>query len=62
MYCEPANCYCIDSTFRQGTNFLQNEMYYIRPEKVNISDKISKYSQVRQVFFSRERVQSQGKD
>ncbi len=52
MYCEPANCYCAEVLGDMNKLFHKNETYYIRPEKVNISDKRSKYRvKVEKCFF-----------
>ena len=52
MYCEPANCYCAEVLGDMNKLFHKNETYYIRPEKVNISIKKSKYKvQVEKCFF-----------
>ena len=61
MYCEPANCYCAEVLGDMNKLFHKNETYYIRPEKVNISDKRSKYRVKVEKCFPRERVQSQGR-
>jgi iron(III) transport system ATP-binding protein len=52
MYCEPANCYCAEVLGDMNKLFHKNETYYIRPEKVNISDKRSKYRvKIEKCFF-----------
>ena len=57
MYCEPANCYCAEILGDMNKLFHKNDTYYVRPEKVKISGRKSKYCiQVEKVLFPRERV------
>ena len=62
MYCEPANCYCAEVLGDMNKLFHKNETYYIRPEKVNISDKRSKYRvKVEKCFFQGKEYKIKGK-
>ena len=36
MYCEPANCYCATILGDMNKLFVDNETYYVRPEKVEV--------------------------
>ena len=62
MYCEPANCYCAEVLGDMNKLFHKNETYYIRPEKVNISDKRSKYRvKVEKCFFQGKEYKVKGR-
>ena len=62
MYCEPANCYCAEVLGDMNKLFHKNETYYIRPEKVNISIKKSKYKvQVEKCFFQGKEYRVKGR-
>ena len=62
MYCEPANCYCAEVLGDMNKLFHKNETYYIRPEKVNISDKRSKYKvKVEKCFFQGKEYKVKGR-
>ena len=62
MYCEPANCYCAEVLGEMNKLFHKNETYYIRPEKVNISDKRSKYRvKVEKCFFQGKEYKVKGR-
>ena len=62
MYCEPANCYCAEVLGDMNKLFHKNETYYIRPEKVNISDKRSKYRvKIEKCFFQGKEYKVKGK-
>tara|TARA_B100000029_G_scaffold464044_1_gene497722 strand:- start:13 stop:987 length:975 start_codon:yes stop_codon:yes gene_type:complete len=62
MYCEPANCYCAEVLGDMNKLFHKNETYYIRPEKVNISTKRSKYKiQVEKCFFQGKEYRVKGR-
>ncbi len=62
MYCEPANCYCAEVLGDMNKLFHNNETYYIRPEKVNISIKKSKYKvQVEKCFFQGKEYRVKGR-
>ena len=62
MYCEPANCYCAEVLGDMNKLFHKNETYYIRPEKVNISDKISKYRvKIEKCFFQGKEYKVKGR-
>ena len=62
MYCEPANCYCAEVLGDMNKLFHKNETYYIRPEKVNISDKRSKYKvKVEKCFFQGKEYRVKGR-
>ena len=62
MYCEPANCYCAEVLGDMNKLFHKNETYYIRPEKVNISDKRSKYRvKVDKCFFQGKEYKVKGR-
>ena len=62
MYCEPANCYCAEVLGDMNKLFHKNETYYIRPEKVNISNKKSNYKvQVEKCFFQGKEYRVKGR-
>ena len=62
MYCEPANCYCAEVLGDMNKLFHKNETYYIRPEKVNVSDKRSKYRvKVEKCFFQGKEYKVKGR-
>ena len=62
MYCEPANCYCAEVLGDMNKLFHKNETYYIRPEKVNISDKRSKYRvKIEKCFFQGKEYKIKGR-
>jgi len=62
MYCEPANCYCAEVLGDMNKLFHKNETYYIRPEKVNISDKRSKYRvKIEKCFFQGKEYKVKGR-
>ena len=62
MYCEPANCYCAEVLGDMNKLFHKNETHYIRPEKVNISDKRSKYRvKVEKCFFQGKEYKVKGR-
>lgn len=62
MYCEPANCYCAEVLGDMNKLFHKNETYYIRPEKVNISDKRSKYKvKIEKCFFQGKEYKVKGR-
>lgn len=62
MYCEPANCYCAEVLGDMNKLFHKNKTYYIRPEKVNISDKKSKYKiRVEKCFFQGKEYKVKGR-
>ena len=62
MYCEPANCYCAEVLGDMNKLFHKNETYYIRPEKVNISDIRSKYKvKVEKCFFQGKEYKVKGR-
>ena len=62
MYCEPANCYCAEVLGEMNKLFHKNETYYIRPEKVNISDKRSKYRvKIEKCFFQGKEYKVKGR-
>ncbi|MEL0008327.1 MAG: ABC transporter ATP-binding protein [Flammeovirgaceae bacterium] len=62
MYCEPANCYCAEVLGDMNKLFHKNETYYIRPEKVNITDKKSKYKiKVEKCFFQGKEYKVKGR-
>ena len=62
MYCEPANCYCAEVLGDMNKLFHKNETYYIRPEKVNISEKRSKYRvKVEKCFFQGKEYKVKGR-
>ena len=62
MYCEPVNCYCAEVLGDMNKLFHKNETYYIRPEKVNISIKKSKYKvQVEKCFFQGKEYRVKGR-
>ena len=62
MYCETANCYCAEVLGDMNKLFHKNETYYIRPEKVNISDKRSKYRvKVEKCFFQGKEYKVKGR-
>ena len=43
MYCEPANCYCAEILGDMNKLFIDNETYYVRPEKIRLVNKKSNY-------------------
>ena len=43
MYCEPANCYCAEILGDLNKLFVNQETYYVRPEKVKLVNKKSNY-------------------
>ena len=62
MYCEPANCYCAEVLGDMNKLFHKNETYYIRPEKVNVSDKRSKYRvKIEKCFFQGKEYKVKGR-
>ena len=62
MYCEPANCYCAEVLGDMNKLFHKNETFYIRPEKVNISNKKSNYKvQVEKCFFQGKEYRVKGR-
>ena len=62
MYCEPVNCYCAEVLGDMNKLFHKDETYYIRPEKVNISDKRSKYRvKVEKCFFQGKEYKVKGR-
>ena len=62
MYCEPVNCYCAEVLGDMNKLFHKNETYYIRPEKVNISDKRSKYRvKIEKCFFQGKEYKVKGR-
>ena len=62
MYCEPANCYCAEVLGDMNKLFHKNETYYIRPEKVNISNKRSKYRvKIEKCFFQGKEYKVKGR-
>ena len=62
MYCEPANCYCAEVLGDMNKLFHKNETYYIRPEKVNISNKKSNYQvKVEKCFFQGKEYKVKGR-
>ena len=44
MYCEPANCYCAEILGDLNKLFVNQETYYVRPEKVKLVNKKSNYN------------------
>ena len=46
MYCEPANCYCAEILGDLNKLFVNQETYYVRPEKVKLVNKKSNYKAV----------------
>ncbi len=62
MYCEPANCYCAEILGDMNKIFIKDESYYVRPEKINISPKKSKYEVlVEKCFFQGKEYKIKGK-
>jgi len=62
MYCEPANCYCAEILGDMNKIFHNNETYYIRPEKVKIISKKSKYKvEVHKCFFQGKEYKVKGR-
>lgn len=62
MYCEPANCYCAEVLGDMNKLFHKNKTYYIRPEKVNVSNKKSGYSvHVEKCFFQGKEYKVKGR-
>ena len=52
MYCEPANCYCAEILGDLNKLFVNQETYYVRPEKVKVVKKKSDYKVfVEKCFF-----------
>ena len=51
MYCEPANCYCATILGDMNKLFVDNETYYVRPEKVEVVAKSEHKIKVEKCFF-----------
>ena len=65
MYCEPANCYCAEILGDMNKLFLiknKKNTYYVRPERVRVSDKKSKYKvYVEKCYFQGKEYKVKGK-
>tara|TARA_Y100000992_G_C21245091_1_gene482840 strand:- start:1064 stop:1522 length:459 start_codon:yes stop_codon:yes gene_type:complete len=62
MYCEPANCYCAEILGDMNKLFHKNDTYYVRPERVRVSKKKSKYKvHVEKCFFQGKEYKVKGK-
>ncbi len=62
MYCEPANCYCAEVLGDMNKLFLNNDTYYVRPEKIQVVKSTSKYCvQVEKCFFQGKEYKIKGK-
>ncbi len=62
MYCEPANCYCAEILGDMNKLFVKNETYYVRPEKVKVVNKKSKYKVlVEKCFFQGKEYKIKGR-
>jgi len=62
MYCEPANCYCAEILGDMNKLFYKNDTYYVRPERVRVSKKKSKYKvYVEKCFFQGKEYKVKGK-
>ena len=62
MYCEPANCYCAEILGDMNKLFVKNDTYYVRPEKVKVVNKRSKYKVlVEKCFFQGKEYKIKGR-
>lgn len=62
MYCEPANCYCAEILGDMNKLFHKKDTYYVRPERVRVSDKKSKYKvYVEKCYFQGKEYKVKGK-
>jgi len=62
MYCEPANCYCAEILGDMNKLFHKKETYYVRPERVRVSNKKSKYKvHVEKCYFQGKEYKVKGK-
>ena len=62
MYCEPANCYCAEILGDMNKLFHKKDTYYVRPERVIVSDKKSKYKvHVEKCYFQGKEYKVKGK-
>ena len=62
MYCEPANCYCAEILGDLNKLFVNQETYYVRPEKVKVVKRKSDYKVfVEKCFFQGKEYKIKGK-
>ena len=62
MYCEPANCYCAEILGDLNKLFVNQETYYVRPEKVKLVNKKSNYKVfVEKCFFQGKEYKIKGR-
>ena len=62
MYCEPANCYCAEILGDLNKLFVNQETYYVRPEKVKVVKRKSDYKVfVEKCFFQGKEYKIKGR-